>query len=74
TLEVGDGAKFGIKIAHHKWSNAESLLPPTREELRAGSWANRVVTFKLLCSRGSDGGGGEGGKDEYLEVRCNFEP
>ncbi|CAM9617791.1 unnamed protein product, partial [Ectocarpus fasciculatus] len=74
TLEVGDGAKFGIKIAHHEWSNAESLLPPTREELRAGRWANRVVTFKLLCSRGGDGGGGGGGKHGYLEVRCNFEP
>ena len=71
TLEVGDGSKFSIKIAHHGWSGAESLLPPTREELRTGRWANRVVTFRLPCSRG-DGGGGSGGG--HLEMKCHFEP
>ena len=77
TLEVGDGAKFSVKISHHGWSAAESLLPPTREELRAGRWANRVVTFKLPCSRG-DGGAGPGaggrGGNGHLEMRCHFEP
>ena len=77
TVEVGDDAKFSIKIAHHGWSAAESLLPPTCEELRAGRWADRVVTFKLPCSRGDvDPGpdaGGIGG-DGYLEMTCNFEP
>eukprot|EP00903_Cladosiphon_okamuranus_P017946 g16513.t1 len=75
TLEVGDGAKFSIKIAHHRWSGAESLLPPTREELRSGLWANRVVTFRLPCSRGDgDGGSGVGRGGGYLEMKCHFEP
>eukprot|EP00752_Nemacystus_decipiens_P006311 g5691.t1 len=77
TLEVGDGAKFSIKIAHHGWSGAESLLPPTREELRTGRWANRVVTFRLSCSQGDGdrgGGGGSGSAGGYLEVKCHFEP
>ncbi|CAM9838681.1 unnamed protein product, partial [Ectocarpus fasciculatus] len=77
TLEVGDGAKFGIKIGHHQWSSALQLLPLTREELRAGRWATRGVTFKLPCSRddgGGSGGGGGGGDRGHLEIRCLFEP
>ena len=76
TVEVGGGAKFSIKIAHHGWSAAESLLPTTPEELRAGLWAERVVTFKLPCTQG-DGragpdAGGVGGEG-HLEMTCNFE-
>ena len=77
TVEVSDGAKFSIKIAYHGWSAAESLLPPTREELRAGRWADRLVTFKLPCSRGNGGAGPDSGGlggEGYLEVTCNFEP
>ncbi len=77
TVEVGDGARFSVKISHHGWSAAESLLPPTREELRSGRWANRIVTFKLPCSRG-DGGAGPGaggrGGDGHLEIVCHCEP
>ena len=74
TLEVGDGAKLSIKIEHHGWSAALVLLPSTPEELRAGGWASRRVTFKLPCSR-DDGVGGAGrGSGGYLEVRCLFEP
>lgn len=72
TLEVGDGAKVSIKIAHHGWSGAESLLPPTREELRTGRWANRVVTFRLPCA--SDDAGGSSGGGGFLEMKCHFEP
>ncbi|CAM9455743.1 unnamed protein product [Ectocarpus sp. 4 AP-2014] len=74
TLEVGDGAKFGIKIGHHQWSSALQLLPLTREQLRAGRWATRGVTFKLPCSRDDGGGSGGGGDRGHLEIRCLFEP
>ena len=77
TVEVGDGAKFSIKIANHGWSAAESLLPPTREELRAGRWTDRVVTFKLPCScvdGDADPDASGVGGDGDLEVRCSFEP
>lgn len=65
TLEVGDGARLSLKIAHHGWSASETMLPATREQLRAGLWAKRQAVFKLPC------GGGGGG---CLEVRCHFEP
>lgn len=65
TLEVGDGARVSLTIAHHGWSAPDMLLPATREELRAGLWAKRQTVFKLPC------GGGGGG---FLEVRCHFEP
>lgn len=76
TLEVGDGGKFSIKLEHHGWSAALMLLPPTREDLRVGRWANRGVTFKVPCSV-DDGGGNVGasrGSGGHLEIRCLFEP